>query len=407
MKDNKAFLIAGVRTPIGSFGKSLKSVKVDKLAEHVAGHAMTRAGVNPSQVDGFILGHAFQSGFTPNTARFSWLNAGFPASTAAFTVQNQCGSGMKAVNLAMDEIFLGRGDLYVAGGAESMSTIPYMFDGALRFNSWLADRLPKYFPKVGPRLTPFCLLQDGMAPLSLIKDTKTVAMAHTAQRLADNYGITRQQLDEYALRSQSLASKAVKSGRFSREIVPILTSRGDFALDEHPRGNSTLADLARLSPVLKTRDITAGNASGINDGACALVVASEAFVKRNGLTPMVELVDHALVGVDPEQMGLGPVYAIRKLLERNQLSLSDIGLFEVNEAFAAQYLACEKLLGLDREKVNVNGGAIAMGHPIAMSGARVLYTLAWEMQLRGVEYGIASLCIGGGMGVATLVRLVK
>ncbi|MBY0359566.1 MAG: thiolase family protein [Candidatus Obscuribacterales bacterium] len=405
MNGNKVFLIDGARTPFASFGRSLKDVTVDKLAAHAAQHAMARAGVNPGQVDGFILGHAFQSGMTPNTARFAWLNAGLPASASAYTIQNQCGSGMKAINEAMDKIALGHGDIYVAGGAESMSTVPYIYDGSLRFNSWLAKKLPKFFPKMGPRLT-LGLLQDGMAPLHLIKDTRTVAMAHTAQRLADNYGISREAMDEYALRSQQLAAQAIASGRLAREIVPFLTKRGVFSQDEHPRQTSA-KDLAALKPVMKTKDITPGNASGINDGACCVVLASETSTIQLGLKPMVELVDHVLLGIDPEQMGLGPYYAVQKLLERNGLSAADIGLFEVNEAFAAQYLACEKLLGLDRAKVNVNGGAIALGHPIAASGARVSYSVSHEMVLRGVEFGIATLCIGGGLAIATLFKNVS
>ena len=404
MKGNKALLIAGVRTPIGSFGRSLSELTVDQLAEHAVRHAINRSGLEAGQFDGFILGHAFQSGFTPNTARFVWNNARLPASTWAYTVQDQCGSGMKAVNLAMDEIGLGHGDLYLAGGAESMSTVPYMVHGQMRFKSWLAKKLPKFFPKIGPRLMLGGLAHDGMAPLNLIKDTKTVAMAHTAQRLADNYGISRAEMDAYALRSQELAAVAVKSGRFNEEIAPVLTRRGAFAVDEHPRSTSKEA-LAGLKPVLKTRDVTAGNASGLNDGACALVLASEAKAAALGLKPMAVLVDHVLVGLDPEQMGLGPVYAVRKLLARNGLQVSDIGYFELNEAFAAQYLACEKLLGLDRNKVNLNGGAIALGHPIAMSGARVILTAAVQMQKLGVKYAVATLCVGGGMGIATLLML--
>ncbi|MBY0548792.1 MAG: thiolase family protein [Candidatus Obscuribacterales bacterium] len=404
MKGNKALLIAGVRTPIGSFGRSLSEHTVDQLAEHSVRHAINRSGLTAGQFDGFILGHAFQSGFTPNTARFVWNNANLPASTWAYTVQDQCGSGMKAVNLAMDEIALGHGDLYLAGGAESMSTVPYMVHGQMRFKSWLAKKLPKFFPKIGPRLMLGGLAQDGMAPLNLIKDTRTVAMAQTAQRLADNYGISREDMDAYALRSQDLAAKAVKSGRFATEIAAVLTKRGPFTTDENPRSSSA-EGLKGLKPVLKTRDITAGNASGINDGACVLALASEAKVAELGVKPMAVLVDHVLVGLDPEQMGLGPVFAIRKLLARNGLTVNDIGYFELNEAFAAQYLACEKLLGLDRNKVNLNGGAIALGHPIAMSGARVILTAAIQMQLLGVKYAVASLCVGGGMGIATLLQL--
>ncbi len=403
MKGDKALLIGGVRTPIGSFGRSLSEHTVDKLGELVVNQLLARTGLQAGQIDGFILGHAFQSGYTPNTGRFLWNNAGFAPSAWGYTVQDQCGSGMKSVNNMMDEINLGRADLGIAGGAESMSTIPYMVDGKMRFKSTLAKKLPKFFPKIGPRLM-LGLADDGMAPLALLKDTKTVAMAHTAQRLADSYGISRSEMDAYSLRSQLLAAAAVKSGRFNEEIVPVLTSRGAFTTDEHPRNTSAEA-LAGLKPVMKTRDITPGNASGINDGACVLLVASQSKADALGLKPLAVLVDHALVGLDPEQMGLGPVFAIRKLLARNGLSVSDIGYFEVNEAFAAQYLACEKLLGLDRNKVNLNGGAIALGHPIAMSGARVILTAALQMQKLGVKYAVASLCVGGGMGIATLLEL--
>lgn len=402
MNGKKIFLIAGARTAIGAFGRSLKDVTVDKLAEHVIVHALERAGVNPGQVDGCILGHAFQSGMTPNTARFAWLNAGLPASATAYTIQNQCGSGLKAITAAMKDIACGQGDIFVAGGAESMSTVPYMYNGSLRFNSWLAKKLPKFFPKMGPRLT-LGLLQDGMAPMHLLKDTRTVAMMQTAQRLADNFGITREAMDEFALRSQTLAKAAIDSGRFAREIVPFLTKRGVFSTDEHPRP-TTREGLAALKPAMKSRSITAGNSSGINDGACAVVVASAAKTAEFGLKPMVELVDYVLVGLDPEQMGLGPYYAVQKLLQRNNLTVPDIDLFEVNEAFAAQYLADELLLGLDRNKVNRNGGALALGHPIAMSGARVTYSLAHEMVASGAEFGVATLCIGGGMGIAILCK---
>ncbi len=401
MKDKKkVLLVNGSRTPIGSFGRSLKSVGVDKLAGHAISQALRRAGVSPAQVDGVILGHAFQSSLTPNLARFVWdKTLGYPVHVPGYTVQIQCGSGMKAINLAMDEIQLGHGDIYVAGGAESMTTIPYLVPGAVRFTGLLS----RWF-KFGPR--PFAgLADDGMVPRSLLWDTRTTFMSATAQRLANAYGISRQAQDEYALRSQQLAAAAAKSGRLALEIDPIATKSGYMERDEHPR-NTSAEKLAALPGVLKQKDITAGNSSGINDGGCAVVLASEEAVANLKLEPLAELVDHCVAGVDPEEMGLGPVLAIRKLLERNGLTLADIGLFEVNEAFAAQYLACEKLLGLDRSKVNVNGGAIALGHPIAMSGARITLSLAHEMKLRGVKYGIASLCIGGGQGVATLLKLV-
>lgn len=403
MTSKKALLIDGVRTPIGSYGRGLADVTVDKLAEHTAVQLLNRTGLDASGFDGFILGHAFQSGLTPNTARFAWLNAGLPASVYGYTVQIQCGSGMKAVNNAMDSIMLGHGDLFMAGGAESMSTIPYIAPANLRFKSRLNGWLSKWLPKIGPRVQ-IGMVDDGLAPLALIKDTRSVAMAHTAQRLADQYNISRQEMDAYSLLSQQRAALAISSGRFDREITPVLTGRGAFAKDEHPRGTS-LEALAKLKPSLGTKDITAGNASGINDGACLLAVASEAKVAELGVTPLATLVDHVTVALDPEQMGLGPVFAIRKLLERNNLTMDQIDLFELNEAFAAQYLACEKLLGLDRNKANVNGGAVALGHPIAVSGARVILTLAHELKARGLKRGIASLCVGGGMGVATLVEV--
>jgi acetyl-CoA acetyltransferase family protein len=393
----KVALLAGSRTPIGSFGRSLRKTRVDKLAEHAMRHAMRRAGVQPGQVSGVILGHAYQSSLTPNTARHTWVKAGWPSHVPGYTIQIQCGSGMKAVNEAMDQIFLGNGDLFVAGGAESMSTIPYLVRGELRFEGKFASKF-----KFGPR-PHIGLIDDGMVPRELLWDTDSTFMSATAQRVADTYGITRQEMDEYSLRSQQLAAAAIASGRFDLEIDPIQTGNSFFSKDEHPRKTS-LDKLAALGPVLKQRDITAGNSSGINDGACALVLASEQFVEKSGAKPLAYLIDHAVAGVDQGQMGIGPVEAIKKLLERNNLTIADIDLFEINEAFAAQYLGCEKLLGLDRSKVNVNGGAIALGHPIAMSGARVILTLAQELKLRGKKRGIASLCIGGGMGIATLIE---
>lgn len=394
---NKVFLVVGSRTPIGSFGKSLKNIPVDKLVEHTYLNALRRANLDGGQIDGIILGHGFQSALTPNTARFAWLNAGGPASVPAYTVQIQCGSGMKAVNNAMDEIRLGHGHLYLAGGAESMSTVPYLVNGALRFDGFLAKRF-----KFGPR-PHVGLLDDSLIPRHLFGDMKTTNMSGTAQRVADTYGISRAVMDQYAFRSQVLAGQAIGVGRFALEIDPIATNKGFFSQDEHPRQTSP-EKLAALPPVLKTRDLTAGNSSSINDGACTLVLASEAAAARHGLEVLAELTDYCVAGVDPHQMGIGPVAAISRLLERNNLTVQDIDLFEINEAFAAQYLACEKLLGLRQGKVNVNGGAIALGHPIGMSGARLILTLAHELKLRGLKRGIASLCIGGGMGIATLIE---
>jgi acetyl-CoA C-acetyltransferase len=402
--DRRVCLINGSRTPIGTMGKSLSRVTCDKLAEHVMVHAIRKAGVDPNQLDGIILGHGFQSAYTPNTARFAALHAGLPASVPAMTVQRQCGSGMEAVNLAAKEILLGNGDLYLAGGVESMSTVPYLIPGGLRWTQAIQKK-----NKFGPRaILGMPLADDGLVPMSVMDDTKSANMGATAQRLADTYNVTRQEQDEYAYRSHMLASAAIKDGRFNVEVDPIeVPGRGFFKADEHPRASTTMEKLAELKPVARPRrlrTITAGNSSGVNDGACAVILASEQKAKELGLEPLAYIVDSVVTGIDPEQMGLGPVAAIEKLLKRNNLTVKDIDLFEINEAFAAQYLAVEKLLGLDRDKVNVNGGAIALGHPIGMSGARLPLTLAHELRRRGLKRGIASLCIGGGMGIATLIE---
>jgi acetyl-CoA acetyltransferase family protein len=398
----KAWLLSGARTPIGGFKKTLRSVPVEQLATSAISACLRRSNVSNEEIDGLVLGHGYQSSYAPNTARVAALAAGLPASIPAMTVQRQCGSGMESVNIAMKDLFLSNGDCYVAGGAESMSGVPYLLPASLRYRGPLA----KYFP-FGPRPVVGQLADDGLVPKSLLWDPKTTHMAATAQRLADTYSIRRKDADAYALRSQELAAKARQSGRFKREIEAVVVKgRGVFEQDEHIRETSA-EKLASLPGVLKTRDITAGNSSGINDGACAVVLVSDRFVEKHNVVPLAELVDSAVVGVDPEQMGLGPVFAIGALLERNNLGIKDIDLFEINEAFAAQYLACEKLLGLDREKVNVNGGAIALGHPIGMSGTRLILTLAHELKERGLRRGIASLCIGGGMGIATLLEVHK
>ncbi len=403
LERQKAWLLAGLRTAIGSFKKTLRNIPVEKLAEEAIAACVRRSQISSEEIDGLVLGHGYQSSYAPNTARCAALAAGLPASVPAMTVQRQCGSGMEAVSIVMKDIALHNGELYLAGGAESMSGVPYLLPANLRFKGPLA----KHFP-FGPRPVIGKLADDGLVPTPLLWDPKTTHMAATAQRLADTYGIKRSEADEYSLRSQELAAKARRSGRFEREIEPIvLKGKGLFAQDEHIRENTSLEKLASLKGVLKTKDITAGNSSGINDGACMLALCSDHYLKKHGLKPLAELHDSVVVGLDPEQMGLGPVFAIAKLLERNSLELKDIDLFEINEAFAAQYLACEKLLGLEREKVNVNGGAIALGHPIGMSGARLILTLAHELKERNLRYGIASLCVGGGMGVATLVEVHK
>lgn len=404
MSESKVYLVNGSRTPIGSFGKSLRSVLVENLLAHSITQTLRKAGLSSEELDGVIAGHGYQTSYAPNTARVAALAAGLPATVPAMTVQRQCGSGMEAVNVACEKILSGRGDAMLAGGAESMSTIPYLIPGSYRWNGFVAKNFK--LAKLWSRPTFFVLADNGIAPRHMLKDMKTVYMSGTAQRLADTYEISREEADKYALSSQELARAAIDSGKFDPEIDAFpIPNRGFFSRDEHPRKTS-LESLAKLSAVMGTRDITAGNSSGINDGACCLLVVSEKKLKQMNVEPLVQIVDWTVAGVDPEQMGLGPVAAITRLLERSKLTLKDIDLIEINEAFAAQYLACEKLLGLDREKTNVNGGAIALGHPIGMSGARLLLTLAHELKRRNLKRGIASLCIGGGMGIATLIERV-
>jgi acetyl-CoA C-acetyltransferase len=394
------YLVGHSRTPIGKFAGGLGKTPVDELIQHVVKSVIRKAGVIAGYIDGGFCGHAFQSRYTPNTGRFAWLKAELPANVPWATTEVECGSGMHAANLAMDAVRLHQGEIYLAVGAESMSTVPYLVPSHIRFK-WPMSR---WFSR-GPR--PFFgLVDDSFWPRSLSFDLKTTYMAGVAQRLANTYNISRTEADEYSLRSQELAARAIKSGRFAQEIDPVLTKRGIVMHDEHPRSTS-IDKLAKLPGVLKTQDITAGNSSGINDGACALLIASGTKAQQLGLEPIVELVDHVLVGCDPTEMGIGPVLAVSKLLRRNNLGIQDIDIFELNEAFASQYLACEKLLKLPRERTNVNGGAIALGHPIGMSGARIIETLAVQMKIQGAKLGIGCLCIGGGMGIATLVKAVS
>lgn len=398
----RVFLVTGSRTPIGKFGGSLSRMTADVLAAHTMTNALRRGGINPGSLDGIVYGHGYQSPTIPNTAHVSAQRAGIPGSVDSVTVQRQCGSGMEAVQQASARIALGKAQLMLAGGVESMSTVNYVLPGTLRFEG----RMSKIFSwtKFGPYPTFFALADNGIAPAKLRKDSKTVFMAKTAQRLADTYGITREEADAFALRSQQLAAKAIASGRFALEIDPIATSRGFFSQDEHPFKKASMEALAKLKGVYGQNTITAGNASGINDAACSVILASEEALATYNLQPLAEIKDWSVVGFDPEQMGAGPVPAIEKLLSDNNMTLADIDLIEINEAFATQTLACVKLLGIDMNKLNVNGGAIALGHPIAMSGARIVHSLSIELARRNLKRGIAALCVGGGMGIATLVE---
>jgi acetyl-CoA C-acetyltransferase len=390
---NEVFFAASVRTPIGKFGGTLKDWTAADLAVPAVQESLRRAGLEPAVVEEVIIGCARQAGGGPNVARQVSYRAGVPETVPAYTVNKACGSGLKAVILAAQEIMLGRARSIIAGGTESMSRVPYLAEGT----RW------------GLRMGNAALV-DGMYRDGFLDPLSGQVMGETAETLARQYGISRREQDEFALRSQQRAEAA--TARLQDEIVPLnITDRKGntvaFATDEHTRTGATIEAMQKLPPVFaKDGTVTAGNSSGITDGAAALLVLSEAMVKDADIAPQARLVDYEIAGVDPRVMGIGPVPAIRRLLERRKLALSEIGLIELNEAFAAQVLACDRELRFDHERLNVNGGAIALGHPIGCTGARILTTLMHEMQRRRERYGLATLCISGGMGIAVLVERV-
>ena len=392
------FLTGAVRTPIGRFGGSLQSWTAADLGTAVAKESLRRAQVQPDQIDDSIWGCARQAGGGPNVARQITFRAGVPDHVPAFTVNQACGSGLRAIILAADRIMLGRADIILAGGTESMSRVPYFAEGA------------RWGMRMGNTELTDGMYRDGFNdPLS------GLVMGETAEVLARHYEISRDEQDEYALRSQQRAAAAVAAGRFEAELLPLELKdrkgpKGDvtmFATDEHVRPKTSIEDLQRLSPVFAADgSVTAGNSSGITDGAAAIVVMSEAALEETDAEPLARIVDYEIVGVPPEIMGIGPVPAVRAILDRQTLSVDDIDLIELNEAFAAQVLACNRDLQFDPESLNPNGGAIALGHPIGCTGVRITTTLLHEMQKRKARCGLATLCISGGMGMALLVERV-
>ena len=389
------YLAGAVRTPIGKFGGSLAGLSAADLGVVVAKESLRRSGIAAERVNDSIWGCARQAGGGPNVARQITYRAGIPESVPAFTVNQACGSGLKAIILAAQEILLGRAHVVLAGGTESMSRVPYFAEGA----RW------------GTRLGNTQLV-DGMYRDGFNDPLSGLVMGETAENLALQYHISRQQQDDYALRSQQRAQAAIEAGSFESQICPvdIHGRKGEsiaFGKDEHPRANTTPADLAKLQPVFsKDGTVTAGNSSGITDGAAAVVVLSDEAIEEFGTRPHARIIDYEITGVAPEIMGIGPVPAIRSLLQRQQLSLNDIDLIELNEAFAAQVIACDRELGFDASKFNVNGGAIALGHPIGCTGVRITTTLLHELNRRQGKLGLATLCVSGGMGLALLVERV-
>jgi acetyl-coA C-acetyltransferase len=386
-------IVAAVRTPIGSFGGSLKDISAVDLGSLVIKNAIERAGLEPEQVDEVIMGNVLGAGLGQNVARQMSVHAGVPVTVPAFTINKVCGSGLKAVQLAAQAVLCGDAEVVVAGGAENMSQAPYILPNQ------------RWGSRMGNATVVDTMLRDG-----LTDGFEDYHMGITAENVAEQYGITREDQDGFALQSQKRAVAAVEAGRFKEEIVPveIPQRRGEplvFDTDEFPRKDVSLEGLSKLRPAFqKDGSVTAGNSSGINDGAAAVVVMSAEKAKELGITALATIKSYASAGLDPKVMGCGPIYASRKALEKAGLTVADLDLVESNEAFAAQACAVAKELNLDLEKVNVNGGAISLGHPIGASGCRILVTLLHEMQKRDAKRGLATLCIGGGMGTALIVE---
>jgi acetyl-CoA C-acetyltransferase len=388
------FILSAVRTPIGKFGGSLASMTAADMGVVAAKAAMDRASIDPEQVEETIFGNARQAGGGPNPARQISIRSGVPQEVPAYTVNKACASGIKSIALAYQEIATGNLECVLAGGAESMSRLPYYLDNA------------RWGYRMGNAEIVDGMYRDGFfCPMS------KMVMGETAEVLAQQYKISREEQDQFALCSQTRAAAAVNTGRFETEIVPVTieSKKGTqvFSRDEHLFPDASMEKLGKLNPVFsKTGTITAGNSSGITDGGAAVVVAGEAFVKKNKLRPLARILAVTSAGVDPRIMGIGPVPAMRKMAEKHHLKPGDFDLIELNEAFAAQVLACDRELHFDRDKLNVNGGAIALGHPIGCTGTRITVTLLHEMLRRKARLGLATLCVSGGMGMALAIENV-
>jgi 3-oxoadipyl-CoA thiolase len=394
-----AYILDAVRTPVGRYGGALASVRPDDLAAIVVRAIVERTGIDPAAVEDVIFGCANQAGEdNRNVGRMAALLAGLPVTVPGQTVNRLCGSGLEAVRSAMHAIRAGEGDAFIAGGVESMTRAPWVMlkpeEGYARGVPQMADSLLGW-RFVNPKMPA----------------EWTVSLGETAEIVAEEFGVSREDQDAFALRSQQRAAAAAAEGHFAGEIVPvdIPQRKGPpkrFEADEHPRADTSAESLAGLKPAFRREGgtVTAGNASGLNDGASALLVASGEAAERMGVRPMARIVASAVAGVEPQRMGIGPVPATRKALSIAGLTVGDLGLVELNEAFAAQSVACVRELGIDPEIVNVSGGAVAVGHPLGSSGARILTTLVHEMHRQGVRYGLASMCIGVGQGIAMVVE---
>jgi acetyl-CoA C-acetyltransferase len=392
----EAVIVSAVRTPVGRHAGALRDVPVEDLAALVIREAVRRAGVEPAQVDDVLMGHALQSGRLNNIARVALLKAGLPESVPGCTMNRLCSSGLEAINYGALRIQSGNDEIIVAGGVESMTRAPL-----------IVDKMPNPYQRGPITMYDSFGTPASSSPMSMYGP---LTMGLTAENVAEQFGISREAQDQFAYQSQMKAAAAMREGRFKEEIIPVEVPqrKGPPVIvdtDEHPRPDTTLEALARLKPAFKEGGtVTAGNASGINDGAAAVVLMSRERAKEMGLEPLATVRAFGAAGVDPRIMGIGPVYAVPKALKKAGLSLSDIQVLELNEAFASQSVACVRMLELDEEKVNPNGGAIALGHPLGCSGARLTVTLLYEMKRRGAELGLATMCVGGGQGLATIFQ---
>ena len=393
MTVEKVVILSAVRTAVGKFGGAFKDTPAVALAAAAAAEALKRSGLEPGQVDEVILGQARQAGNKPNPARQVLFKIGIPVEKTAFTVNKACASGLKAIALARDSLLLGETRFVLTGGMENMSQIPYLLDRA------------RWGYRLGDGVLVDAMYRDGLfCPLA------DMIMGETAERLAEKYGISREDQDRYALESQMKAAAALKEGKFEKEIVPVRVQdeRGKGCLvtvDEHPRPDTTYEKLAKLPPVFKEGGtVTAGNSSGLTDGAAALLLTTASRAKALNLHPLAEIVGVSSAGIDPREMGLGPVPATRRLLSNLKLDLGDLNLIEVNEAFAAQVLAVERELGWDRARTNIRGGAIALGHPIGCTGAKITVTLIHSLIQENKEWGLVTLCVSGGQGMSLVLK---
>jgi 3-oxoadipyl-CoA thiolase len=400
---SEAYIVAALRTPVARYGGALKDIRPDDLAAHIIRSLVERTGIDPAAVADVYLGCTNQAGEdNRDVARMAALLAGLPNEVPGVTVNRLCASGLEAVNQAARAARLGDGELFIAGGVESMTRAPFVFGKT----AGAFDRTPPqvYDTTIGWRFTNPAMEAMG----------HTLALGETAEVVAERHNISREAQDAFALESQRRAAAAMAAGHFNIEIVPVTipaARKGKeptvFAVDEHPRPDTTLDALAKLRPAFRSGgSVTAGNSSGVNDGAAALLLATPEGARRHGLRPLARIVSIGVAGVEPAVMGLGPIPATRMALSRAGLSVNDIDLIELNEAFAAQAIPCISELGLDPERVNVNGGAIALGHPLGASGARLLTTLVHELRRRGGRYGLATMCVGVGQGVSTIIEAI-